>query len=162
MHCTFFFFFFFFFALDNTDQCIHLGTRPAHHQLAFASGRAPVSFPDKYLFFIVWFIVMSHLQGKLILSSRNFRNLCGDDTPMVRRAAAGKLGEFAKVVETDYLKSDLIPLFTSLAADEQVCLHTSSYELRWQSTIPTAAFLPVLLLFPFDPYSPHWNEGYSV
>ena len=41
-----FFFFFFFFALDNTDQCIHLGTRPAHHQLAFASGRAPVSFPD--------------------------------------------------------------------------------------------------------------------
>ena len=40
-----YFFFLFFFALDNTDQCIHLGTRPAHHQLAFASGRAPVSFP---------------------------------------------------------------------------------------------------------------------
>lgn len=28
-----------------------------------------------------------------------FRNLCQDDTPMARRAAAGKLGEFAKVVE---------------------------------------------------------------
>lgn len=27
-----------------------------------------------------------------------FRNLCGDDTPMVRRAAASKLGEFAKVL----------------------------------------------------------------
>ena len=39
---------------------------------------------------------------------------------MVRRAAAGKLGEFAKAVETEYLKSDLIPLFTTLAADEQV------------------------------------------
>jgi hypothetical protein len=26
-----------------------------------------------------------------------FRNLCQDDTPMVRRAASGKLGEFAKV-----------------------------------------------------------------
>lgn len=39
---------------------------------------------------------------------------------MVRRAAAGKLGEFAKVVETEYLKSDLIPLFTALASDEQV------------------------------------------
>ena len=51
---------------------------------------------------------------------RHFRNLCGDDTPMVRRAAAGKLGEFAKVVETEYLKSDLIPLFTALASDEQV------------------------------------------
>ncbi len=57
---------------------------------------------------------------------RHFRNLCGDDTPMVRRAAAGKLGEFAKVVEVEYLKSDLIPLFTTLAGDEQVgnvCKH---------------------------------------
>ena len=51
---------------------------------------------------------------------RNFRNLCGDDTPMVRRAAAGKLGEFAKVVAPEQLKSDLIPLFTVLAQDEQV------------------------------------------
>ena len=48
--------------------------------------------------------------------------MCGDDTPMVRRAAAAKLGEFAKVVETEYLKSDLIPLFTALASDEQVSL----------------------------------------
>ena len=39
---------------------------------------------------------------------------------MVRRAAAGKLGEFAKALELDYLKSDLIPLFTALASDEQV------------------------------------------
>nr|BAH72359.1 ACYPI002758 [Acyrthosiphon pisum] len=48
-----------------------------------------------------------------------FRNLCQDDTPMVRRAAAGKLGEFAKVVELDSLKNDLIPMFSSLAQDEQ-------------------------------------------
>lgn len=39
---------------------------------------------------------------------------------MVRRAVAGKLGEFAKVIEIDNLKTDLIPLFTALAADEQV------------------------------------------
>lgn len=39
---------------------------------------------------------------------------------MVRRAAAGKLGEFAQVVEVDYLKSELIPLFINLAQDEQV------------------------------------------
>ncbi|RXG56232.1 putative serine/threonine-protein phosphatase PP2A regulatory subunit [Armadillidium vulgare] len=50
----------------------------------------------------------------------HFRSLCQDDTPMVRRAAASKLGEFAKVVELDYLKTDLIPMFTSLAQDEQV------------------------------------------
>lgn len=37
----------------------------------------------------------------------------------VRRAAATKLGEFAKVVEVEYLKSDLIPMFVQLAQDEQ-------------------------------------------
>ncbi len=52
---------------------------------------------------------------------------------MVRRAAAGKLGEFAKVVEVEYLKSDLIPLFTTLAGDEQVgnvSQHTSNAYLH--------------------------------
>lgn len=39
---------------------------------------------------------------------------------MVRRAAAGKLGDFAKVVEMEYLKAELIPLFINLAQDEQV------------------------------------------
>lgn len=39
---------------------------------------------------------------------------------MVRRAAASKLGELAQVVELEYLKSDLIPMFVNLAQDEQV------------------------------------------
>lgn len=51
-----------------------------------------------------------------------FRSLCQDDTPMVRRAAASKLGEFARVVEVEYLKSHLIPMFVNLAQDEQVGL----------------------------------------
>ena len=34
---------------------------------------------------------------------------------MVRRAASSKLGEFAKVVEVDNLKTDLVPLFVNLA-----------------------------------------------
>ena len=62
------------------------------------------------------------MSGVREICSSHFRNLCGDDTPMVRRAAAGKVGEFAKVVEMEYLKSELIPLFTALAADEQVCI----------------------------------------
>ena len=36
------------------------------------------------------------------------------------RAASGKLGDFAKVVEVEYLKSDLVPMFVNLAQDEQV------------------------------------------
>lgn len=39
--------------------------------------------------------------------------------PQVRRAAASKLGEFAKVVEVEFLKSDLIPMFVQLAQDDQ-------------------------------------------
>ena len=38
----------------------------------------------------------------------------------VTRAASGKLGDFAKVVEVEYLKSDLVPMFVNLAQDEQV------------------------------------------
>lgn len=56
----------------------------------------------------------------VILCCRHFRSLCSDDTPMVRRAAASKLGEFAKVLELDSVKTEIVPLFTTLASDEQV------------------------------------------
>ncbi|XP_039587478.1 serine/threonine-protein phosphatase 2A 65 kDa regulatory subunit A alpha isoform-like [Passer montanus] len=38
---------------------------------------------------------------------------------MVRRAAASKLGEFAKVLELEHVKSEIIPMFSNLASDEQ-------------------------------------------
>lgn len=41
---------------------------------------------------------------------------------MVRRAAASKLGDFAKVFEEDYLKTDLFTMFEELAKDEQVVI----------------------------------------
>ncbi|XP_051901313.1 serine/threonine-protein phosphatase 2A 65 kDa regulatory subunit A alpha isoform-like [Pristis pectinata] len=50
---------------------------------------------------------------------QNFKHLCTDDTPMVRRAAASKLGEFAKVLELENIKSEIMPMFTNLATDEQ-------------------------------------------
>lgn len=49
-----------------------------------------------------------------------FKSLCRDDTPMVRRAAASKLGDFAKVQEEDYLKNEIMQMFEDLAKDEQV------------------------------------------
>jgi len=57
--------------------------------------------------------------------------MCQDDTPMVRRAAATKLGELAKVVELEYLKADLIPMFVNLAQDEQVICHVY-YSILYQ------------------------------
>lgn len=74
---------------------------------------------------------------------RHFRTLCSDDTPMVRRAAASKLGEFAKVLELDYVKSDIISLFTALASDEQVrALLFPPFNLN---------FLHSVLLSPLNP-----------
>lgn len=58
---------------------------------------------------------------------RYFRNLCSDDTPMMRRAAASKLGEFAKVLELEHVKSEIIPMFSNLASDEQVCMMHSRF-----------------------------------
>lgn len=68
------------------------------------------------------YLVCEHVQRKLanvFITFRQFKKLCSDDTPMVRRAAAGKLGEFAKSVEPSNVKQDLIPLFHNLATDEQ-------------------------------------------
>lgn len=50
----------------------------------------------------------------------NYRILCEDETPLVRRAAAENLKEFVKVVDLDCLKNNLIPLFALLSKDEQV------------------------------------------
>lgn len=48
-----------------------------------------------------------------------FDKLCRDDTPMVRRSAASKLGEFASVLEPEFVKNDIVKLWTTLAWDEQ-------------------------------------------
>ncbi len=49
-----------------------------------------------------------------------YSQLCRDETPMVRRAAAHKLGAFAKSVEREYVSRELMPLFTDLMQDGEV------------------------------------------
>lgn len=48
-----------------------------------------------------------------------FQTLCGDDTPMVRRAAASNLGKFAANIEKDFVMSVILPLFKTLGMDDQ-------------------------------------------
>lgn len=50
---------------------------------------------------------------------KHFGGLCGDDTPMVRRAAAANLAKFTKQVTKEHVISDVLPLFKALAADDQ-------------------------------------------
>ena len=51
-----------------------------------------------------------------------FAQLCRDDTPMVRRAASVQLGKLAPLVDVEILQTELVPLFTSLADDDQVLI----------------------------------------
>ncbi|XP_070221877.1 serine/threonine-protein phosphatase 2A 65 kDa regulatory subunit A alpha isoform [Bos mutus] len=48
-----------------------------------------------------------------------FRDLCSDNSLVVRCAAASNLGDFTKVLEIDDIKSEIIPIFSNLASDEQ-------------------------------------------
>lgn len=50
---------------------------------------------------------------------RLFAQLCTDDTPMVRRAAAKELGAFSKTLDHDNLINDLLPAFKKLSQDDQ-------------------------------------------
>jgi serine/threonine-protein phosphatase 2A regulatory subunit A len=50
-----------------------------------------------------------------------YSQLCHDETPMVRRAAAQRLGGFAGAVEKDLVTKELLPLFTDLTADGGCC-----------------------------------------
>jgi serine/threonine-protein phosphatase 2A regulatory subunit A len=50
---------------------------------------------------------------------QKFIELCNEETPMVRRAIASKIGEFATFVEKDIVINELIPIFKQLSTDEQ-------------------------------------------
>lgn len=47
-----------------------------------------------------------------------YTTLCSDETPMVRRAAAAKLGGLVKVVEKSYVVSELIPVYRQLVQED--------------------------------------------
>lgn len=49
-----------------------------------------------------------------------YGQLCQDDMPMVRRAAATNLGKFAATVETSYLKTNIMPMFEDLTQDGMI------------------------------------------
>jgi serine/threonine-protein phosphatase 2A regulatory subunit A len=50
---------------------------------------------------------------------RKFAELSNEETPMVRRVIAIKIGEMATVYEKEYIVADLIPAFKQLSTDDQ-------------------------------------------
>ena len=61
-------------------------------------------------------------------TQQHFRSLCSTDTPMVWCAPASKLGGFAKVWELDSVKTEIAPLFTNLASNDQDSVHLLAAE----------------------------------
>jgi len=53
---------------------------------------------------------------------RKFIELCNEETPMVRRAVANRIGNLAAVVSKDIVITELIPIFKQLSSDEQVII----------------------------------------
>jgi len=47
-----------------------------------------------------------------------FSELANDDTPMVRRATASNIAAMANVLEKDFIRSDLLPLWQLLMKDD--------------------------------------------
>jgi len=70
-------------------------------------------------------VAYSDLSTQILDDLRSqFGTLCEDDTPMVRRAASGKLGEFATAIhqksqDINLIKNEIVPLFKALANDDQ-------------------------------------------
>ena len=50
---------------------------------------------------------------------KRFVDFCNEDSPMIRRAAASRIGKFASCIEKEFLISDLIPALKRLSSDEQ-------------------------------------------
>jgi hypothetical protein len=62
-----------------------------------------------------------------------YSQLCRDETPMVRRAAAQRLGAFARVVEKENVSRELMPLFTDLMQDGGRGPHGHCFSPAWAS-----------------------------
>lgn len=63
---------------------------------------------------------------------KKFMELCQEDTPMIRRACASKLGQFSTQLDKQHVITELLPIFRQLAQDEQdairvLCLESLIY-----------------------------------
>ncbi|CAN7079600.1 unnamed protein product [Brassica oleracea var. botrytis] len=95
-----------------------------------------------------------------------YTQLCQDDMPMVRRAAATNLGKFAATIESAHLKTDVMSMFDDLTQDDQDSVRLLAVEgcaalgklLEPQDCV--AHILPVIVNFSQQDKS--WRVRYMV
>mmetsp|Transcript_38622 Transcript_38622/g.46750 ORF Transcript_38622/g.46750 Transcript_38622/m.46750 type:complete len:619 (-) Transcript_38622:409-2265(-) len=80
-----------------------------------------------------------------------FFQLCKDETPMVKRAAARHLGKFANTIEPEFLKTELLPVYVDLTLDavDSVVLIALEASTALAKLLPkadtTEIILPIIL-----------------
>jgi len=68
---------------------------------------------------------------------KKFIELCQEDTPMIRRACASRLGEFSTFLEKQHVIQEIMPIFRQLSQDDQDAIRV----LCLESLIPMAGYL---------------------
>ena len=68
---------------------------------------------------------------------KKFLELCNEDTPLIRRACASKLGQFALTLDKQHIIQELLPVFRTLSQDDQDAIRVLCIE----SLIPIANHL---------------------
>jgi len=68
---------------------------------------------------------------------KKFIELCQEDTPMIRRACALKLGEFSTYLDKNHVIQEIMPIFRQLSQDDQDAIRV----LCLESLIPMAGYL---------------------
>ncbi|CAN7034437.1 unnamed protein product [Brassica rapa subsp. trilocularis] len=96
----------------------------------------------------------------------SYGQLCQDDMPMVRRAAASNLGKFATTLESAFLNAEIMTMFDGLTKDDQDSVRLLAVEgcaalgklLEPQDCV--ARILPVIVNFSQQDKS--WRVRYMV
>jgi serine/threonine-protein phosphatase 2A regulatory subunit A len=68
---------------------------------------------------------------------KKFMELCQEDTPMIRRACAARLGEFSTQLDKQHVIQELLPIFRQLSQDDQDAIRVLCIE----ALIPMAGHL---------------------
>jgi hypothetical protein len=94
--------------------CVHLIIRALSFQRLAAGEWFTARVSSCGLFHIAYPSAPEQLKTELRMI---YGQLCQDDMPMVRRAAASNLGKFAATIEQPHLKTEIMLIFDDLTQD---------------------------------------------
>lgn len=125
------------------------------------------NYPSRVSACYLFHLCYPHLPENEKLEIRQlFSELAHDDTPMVRRAAAANIKNMKTVLESQYTKNELIPLFSGLIKDDIDSVKINAIEAStYLSSFYTKQELIdnlIPLLRNADPENKSWRVRYVL